>query len=184
MRQIEFEYDDPLDLIWLSAAKQVGIHVERSSEVFASWDGRGTLLIGEPETLDADDSLAQLIFHEMCHFLVEGPEAWSQADWGLGSAPKEHEFACLRLQASLADPYGLRWVLASTTDFRTFYDQLPRDALRGEDASAVMAREGFGRAQHSPWSEAIHSALQRTLEIARVVQPLALPSSVWSRAQR
>ena len=141
------------------------------------------MLIGEPETLDADDSLAQLIFHEMCHFLVEGPEAWSHADWGLENAQKDHEFACLRLQASLADPYGLRGVLASTTDFRTFYDQLPRDALRGDDVSAVLARQGFERAQRSPWCEAINSALQSTLEIARVVQPLALPSSVWSRVQ-
>lgn len=183
MRQIEFQYDDPLDLIWLAAAKQVGMNVLRSNEVFASWDGSGTLLIGEAESLDADDSLAQLIFHEMCHFLIEGPESWSQPDWGLENAKREHEFACLRLQAALADLFGLRGVLASTTDFRSFYDQLPSDALEGDDVSAVMAKQGFERAQRAPWSETLHAALQRTSELARIVQPLALPSSVWSRAQ-
>ena len=183
MRSIEFQYDDPLDLIWLAAASHVGINVQRSNEVFASWDGNGTLLIGEAATLDADDSLAQLIFHEMCHFLIEGPDSWTQSDWGLENANKDHEFACLRLQAALADTYGLRWVLASTTDFRSFYDALPSDALQGDDASSVMAQAGYERAQLSPWRETLSMALQRTRELARVVQPLALPSSVWSRMQ-
>ena len=76
--------------------------VERSTEVFASWNGKGVLYVGTPSTLDADDSLAQLIFHEMCHFLVEGSEAWTRPDWGLTHAGVIHEYACLRLQATLA----------------------------------------------------------------------------------
>ncbi|MEC8570726.1 MAG: YkgJ family cysteine cluster protein, partial [Planctomycetota bacterium] len=83
MREITRKYQDPFDLVWLNAARQAGIMVERSTEVFASWNGKGVLYVGTPSTLDADDSLAQLIFHEMCHFLVEGSEAWNRPDWGL-----------------------------------------------------------------------------------------------------
>ncbi|MEP7112338.1 MAG: YkgJ family cysteine cluster protein, partial [Ilumatobacteraceae bacterium] len=43
----------------------------------------GTLLIGTDETLDADDSLAQMIFHEICHAIVAGPENFGSTDWGL-----------------------------------------------------------------------------------------------------
>ena len=59
--------------------------------------------------------LAQLILHELCHALVEGPGALNRPDWGLDNESArdvEREHACLRLQARLAQrqrlesPYG------------------------------------------------------------------------------
>ena len=74
-RTITHRYDDPLDLLWLETARAIGLRVTRSAEVFAATDGRGTLTVGEASTLDADDCLAQMIFHELCHSLVQGPRA-------------------------------------------------------------------------------------------------------------
>ncbi|MEL7338365.1 MAG: hypothetical protein AAFN70_19410, partial [Planctomycetota bacterium] len=87
-RAVIHRYGDPLDVIWTQAAGQIGMHLSRDSEVFAAWsgagaDGTGILRIGTVDTLDPDDSLAQMIFHEMCHGLIEGPAAFSLADWGL-----------------------------------------------------------------------------------------------------
>src|SRR3990170_1447195 len=124
-------YLDPLDQIWLSAARRIGLRTERSDHAYAATDGAGTLAIART-ALDADDCLAQMVFHEICHSLIEGEESFTRADWGLGSdsdrdAPREH--ACLRLQAVLAGQVGLRRLLAPTTDFRAFYDALPADPL-------------------------------------------------------
>ena len=74
MRTILSEYQDPVDLIWLQTCRRWGWQIDRSNQVFAAWNGKGTLTIGTSETLDADDSLAQLILHEFCHAMVEGPE--------------------------------------------------------------------------------------------------------------
>ena len=60
-------YEDPLDHIWINTAAHIGLTIHRSDEAFAFADGRGNLFIGSPETLDADDCLAQMIFHEICH---------------------------------------------------------------------------------------------------------------------
>ena len=48
-------YLDPLDAIWLTTAERIGFSVERSSEVYASTDGEGTMTIGTTETLDPDE---------------------------------------------------------------------------------------------------------------------------------
>ena len=39
---------------------------------YATTNGRGVIGIGERDTLDGDDCLAQLILHELCHALVQG----------------------------------------------------------------------------------------------------------------
>ena len=65
-------YRDPLDAIWTSALRRIGFGLRRSAEVFASVQD-GVLLLGVPKTLDADDCLAQMILHELCHSLVQGP---------------------------------------------------------------------------------------------------------------
>ena len=62
-------YQDPLALVWIDCAARVGYRVARTTEAYASTDGRRNLLIGEDATLDADDSLAQMILHELCHHL-------------------------------------------------------------------------------------------------------------------
>ncbi|MGB0679816.1 MAG: YkgJ family cysteine cluster protein, partial [Polyangiales bacterium] len=77
MRVVQSCYRDPLDLIWLRAAQACGLSIARSDAAFASYDGQGVLRLGTAASLDADDCLAQMILHELCHGWVEGPEAWS-----------------------------------------------------------------------------------------------------------
>ncbi|UCH29998.1 MAG: hypothetical protein JSV06_02955, partial [Myxococcales bacterium] len=129
-------YLDPLDAIWLTVAGRIGFRVQRSSEVYASSDGQGTMTIGDPSTLDPDDCLAQMILHELCHSLIEGAQSLRLPDFGLDNESVRDvawEHACLRLQAWLTDKHGLRGVLAPTTDFRSYYDELPEDPFAGED---------------------------------------------------
>ena len=187
MRRIEHTYQDPLELIWLRAASKMGMRVERSDDVFASWDGKGVLRIGTSETLDADDSLAQMILHETCHALIEGPDAFHKPDWGVqvdNPAHRVREHACLRLQAALTSDFGLRRFLAPTTDFRRYYDQLPEQPLTEDGDPAVpLAKTGWERASSGPWSAAIAAALTLTAEIAAVIQPLASAESLWSQVE-
>jgi hypothetical protein len=184
MRKITRTYGDPLDLVWLHAATRMGMRVERSAEVNASWSGDGVLTIGTHETLDPDDSLAQMILHEACHALVEGPESLGKLDWGLQNNPdkKAHEHACLRLQAALADQVGMRAFFASTTMFRAYYDALPADPLaEGNDPAIAMAREAWERANSGPWGEVLREALNRTAQIAQALDGIAPEISLWRR---
>lgn len=186
MRPITTAYADPLELVWLHAADRMGMRIARSSAVNASWDGAGVLTLGTPETLDADDSLAQMILHEACHALCEGPESLGKLDWGLpyeGAEHRVHEHACLRLQAALADRYGLRRFFASTTMFRPYYDALPADPLAaGDDPAIERAREALRRADTGPWGAALDDALRRTAAIAKALEGVATPASVWNKA--
>ena len=103
-------YQDPVDLIWLQAATRLGITVVRSADAYASWDGKGTLTLSCEEHLDADDCLAQMILHELCHLLVSGEGARQQTDWGLdNTSPRDlvYEYATNRLQAALAQALQL-----------------------------------------------------------------------------
>lgn len=184
-RQIEFEYTDPLDLVWIHAARRAGIEVLRDPEVNASWDGRGVLRIGTPDVLDADDCLAQMILHEMCHALVAGENGFALADWGLeyeNSADQVFEKAALRLQAAFADRFGLRRFLASTTIYREYYDAIGQEPLAGEDPAASRARTAMSYAVKIGWQAIIDDALRATRTIANVVAGLAGSQSLWSRA--
>ena len=120
-RSITHQYQDPLDLVWLKAAAELGMSVRRSGEVYASWDGERVLTLASNADFDADDSLAQLIFHEICHALVAGPSERQRPDWGLDNTSERdlvYEHACHRLQATLAGRYGLRDFFAVTTEWR------------------------------------------------------------------
>lgn len=174
-RELQRRYLDPLDAIWLTTAHRIGFRVERSSEVYASTDGRGIMLIGVDETLDPDDCLAQMILHELCHSLIEGAESLALPDFGLDNetvrdAQREH--ACLRLQASLTDAHALRVVLAPTTDFRAYYDALPRDPLAGPEHVAALARAGAARSRTAPWSPHLESALAATAAVLAAARAL------------
>ena len=171
-------YVDPLAEVWLAAAARIGLRVVRSADAYAASDGRGTLVIGSDETLDPDDSLAQMIFHELCHALVAGPEAFERPDWGLdnigdGDAWREH--ATLRLQATLARRYGLERFFAPTTDYRTdFWDSMPADPLADRtDPSVVAAVLGLGRVDDPPWGPHLEDALAATAAIVAVATPFA-----------
>jgi len=183
VRKITKAYADPLDLVWTHAAAQMGIRIERSAEVNASWNGAGVLSIGTPETLDPDDSLAQMVLHEVCHALCEGPDCLGLPDWGLDNfnpAKRVHEHACLRLQAALADQHGLRSFFASTTMFRAYYDRLPADPLvAGDDPAIEMARAAWERAQLGPWAAPLRDALERTAQIARALLGATTEVSLW-----
>lgn len=171
-------YQDPLARVWLACAEQIGFRVRRTTEAYASSDGRGTLLIADDTLFDPDDSLAQMIFHELCHALIEGDKGEASEDWGLsygvGNNPwREH--ACLRLQAYLADSVGLRDFFAPTTDFRvSFWECLPIDPFAAppekggrREQSCVAARIGAWRASLPRW-QPLHQALAASAAIAAV----------------
>lgn len=170
MRPIRHRYRDPLDQIWSATAARVGLRLERSGDVYASTDGQGTLRLGTPETLDADDCLTQMIFHELCHSLIEGHDAFERPDWGLDNTSRRddiREWGCLRLQAALSAEYGLRKVLAPTTDFRSFYDALPIDPLCDrQDRSVALAILGLQRVDRAPWAPHVRNALAATAQVA------------------
>jgi Fe-S-cluster containining protein len=200
VRAIAHRYLDPLDQIWTATARRIGLRIERSGEVYASTDGAGTLIIGQDHTLDPDDCLAQMIFHELCHSLIEGADAFARPDWGLDNtgAPSgaegdgegdgdgdgdndgdvQREHACLRLQAVLAAEHGLRRFFAPTTDFRDFYDDLPDDPLQPRHlASVTLAILGARRAKGPPWAPHLDDALQATAAIARQAARFAGPAA-------
>ncbi len=186
MREVKRRYEDPLDRIWTEAARRIGLTVARTPDAFATTDGRGALLLGDAGSLDADDCLAQMIFHELCHSLVQGPESFDEPDWGLENTdyddadPRDlaREHACLRAQAFLASRVGLRDVLAPTTDHRAFFDGLPADPLAADDESVSLARLAIGRASRSPWAPHLEDALRATAEVVRVAAPFAAEGSL------
>jgi len=179
-------YIDPLDTIWLATAERCGLRIERSREVFASWDGQGTLRLADDSDFDPDDSLAQLIFHEICHALVEGPEGLSQRDWGLENLDHRdvsREHACHRVQATLAQRHGLRAFFTVTTEWRPYYLALPDDPLAdGDDPAIPAARDAHRRAVEGPWAAPLEEALTATAAIHRVVRPFVdgTPDLTWS----
>jgi hypothetical protein len=155
----------------------MGLEVRRSSDAYASTPGNGVLLLADATHLDPDDSLAQMILHEICHWLIQGETAFAERDWGLDNeserdVPREH--ACLRLQADLTSMFGLRRVLAPTTDFRAFYDALPEDPFMPRtDPTTAMAMLGRRRADMTPWGPHLFDALRATQAIVEQAQKFA-----------
>lgn len=178
-RQPRHAYTDPLSRVWLNCAERVGFRVVRTSDAYASSDGRGTLLIATDELFDPDDCLAQMIFHELCHALVEGETGERALDWGLDNSRQGNpwrEHACLRLQAWLAQSVGLRDFFAPTTEFRmTFWASLPADPMEPppgtgrRERSCVAARRGAWRAAQPRWAPHLRAALAATAGIAACV---------------
>jgi Fe-S-cluster containining protein len=155
-----------IEKIWIAAAAAIGWRVERGAAAYASSDGQGQILIGVDDILDVDDAVAQLIFHELCHGFVEGPERWTAPDWGLCNADDRdavREHACLRVQAHLAEPHGLRELMAPTTDYRQYHDALGGDPLApAADPAAVLARVAINRVSSLDWMQTLERALAAT----------------------
>lgn len=184
-RTIRHRYQDPIELIWLRCAADLGMNVERSAQVYAAWDGAGTLTLSTTEDFDPDDSLAQLIFHEICHAFVAGPAGRARPDWGLSNTDDSdlvYEHACHRLQAALSRPFGLRAFMAVTTEWRPYWDALPADPLADDpDPAVLLAREGYRRSQLEPARSVLEAALERTALLAQVVRECAPgDDSLWS----
>ncbi|MCS6797995.1 MAG: YkgJ family cysteine cluster protein [Myxococcota bacterium] len=179
MRATSGRYADPLDLVWLECADRLGLRVERSRDVYAATDGRRTLRIGGPSDLDPDDCLAQIILHELCHWLVAGPAAIDVPDWGLDNtsdADRAAEHAALRVQAALLDPWGLRRVLAPTTEHRAFYDGLGDDPLEPRaDPTSTRARQAVVRARRAPFAPHLERALEASARIVHAVVAHGVP---------
>jgi hypothetical protein len=157
--------DTEFERIWIEAAARVGLRVERTQDAYAATDGNGVVSIGADETLDDDDSLAQLVFHELCHALVQGEQNLCVADWGLDNTSDRDlvaEHACLRLQAHLADREALRALMTPTTVSRAYYTALPAFPLDGNDEACVLAARGARWAREAPWSPALEEALAAT----------------------
>lgn len=176
-RRIERRYEDPLASLWLVTAERIGLRVVRVPDAYASTDGAGRLFLSEPAGFDPDDCLAQMILHELCHALVQGPESFAWIDWGLdneGDRDVTREHACLRLQAALLEPWGLRAVLGPTTDFRDYYDALPADPFAERDPvereSIVLARAAYARRGAAPIGPHLLLALESS---ARVIEALS-----------
>lgn len=169
-REVTQRYIDPLAQVWLGAARRIGLRVVRTADTYASTDGRGTLAIAVDAELDADDSLAQMIFHELCHSLVEGEESFTVPDWGMDNTGPDHdwrEHACLRVQWVLTGRHGLRNLFAPTTEFRAFWNQLSGDVLADRtDPSVQGAITALRRAATPPWAPALDEALVATARIA------------------
>jgi hypothetical protein len=186
-RNIQASYQDPADVIWLQAASALGITVVRSAAAYAAWDGQGTLTLANTGHLDPDDCLAQMIFHEVCHLLVSGEAARAQPDWGLdNTSPKDlvYEYATNRLQAALAQGYGLRTFMAVTTQWRAYYDALPHDPLAsGTDPAIALAQAGLQRARGAPYRAVLHAALSATAALADTLRPVASAESLWRHTQ-
>lgn len=179
VRPIQSRYLDPVELIWYATARRLGLTIRRNPAIFSATDGTGLLELGPKDTLDADDSTSQMIFHEICHWITNGVETFHERDWGfaLDSELDWREHSCLRLQAWLAGRHGLRQVLAPTSQFREYYDQVPEDCLSPlpawpcEDQVVALARESMDRALGQPWGEVVEAALSATAQVQKAVSP-------------
>jgi len=177
-RSIYARYIDPLSHIWLGVAEQLGLRVERGDSGYATTDGQGRLIVARDADLDADDCLAQIVLHELCHALVQGEQSFNQPDWGLENDAAQatyegdtvREEACLRVQAALLRPHGLRGLFGPTTEFRAFYNALPADPLEGDraDPALALAHEGMARSARPPFRRPVQAGLRATAEIHAV----------------
>jgi len=178
---------DPVDAIWLACARRLGFEVRRTDHAWATFDGASTIGVAPADQLDADDCLAQILLHELCHALVAGEPGLTAPDWGLASEDARDlldEHACHRLQAALADRHGLRAFVAVTTEWRPYYEALPADPLTGDaDAAVARAREAFERALSWGWFEALDEALAATADVAAAVGHAAPDGSLWREAR-
>ena len=178
-RPILSRYTDPLELIWLAAARRLGLTVRRDPTIFSRTNGEGGLWLGPREDLDPDDNVCQMLLHELCHWVTNGVGSFAEQDWGFPLDDKDdpREFACLRLQAWLADRHGLRDMLGPTGIYRAYYDTIPADPLAPLDGDAWeativrLAHDAILRVQQPPFFPTIDQALADTARMRAVVAP-------------
>jgi hypothetical protein len=198
-RPILSRYLDPTEVIWLATARRLGITIRRDPSIFSRTDGSGMLWLGPRDDLDPDDMLCQMLLHELCHWVTNGVESAREQDWGfpLDDADDPREYACLRLQAWLADRHGMRGMLGPTGMYREYFDRLPADVLEPLDGGAwearivALAEEAIARVQRPPFWPVVDEALGATAALRKVITPFLtdyateidgdeLPS-LWSR---
>jgi hypothetical protein len=174
-------YADPVAAVWINAARRLGLQIERASS----------------------DGLAQSVFHELCHALVAGDEtlansASRQCSADAGDPSAEH--ATHRVQAALADRYGLRGLLgvsgaapalrggaaAESGEQRAHWDALPDDPLARagdpvQQRAVELAVAAWLRSRKTPWRNVLHDALAATAAIAQAVRASAPADSLWAQ---
>jgi hypothetical protein len=169
---------EPIEAIWREAVARLGFAVGRTTDAYATSDGSGLIEIGADDVLDEDDAFAQLLFHEICHAITEGEQAIASPDWGLDNVPSHRvrEHACLRFGAHLAGRFGLRALMAPTTEYRAYYDALGTDPLAPDpDPAVAIAGATRERFEASAWRAPIEDALARTAALAIPRHPLGFP---------
>ncbi|MCA9569044.1 MAG: hypothetical protein KC656_14440 [Myxococcales bacterium] len=178
-REIRAHYTDPTEVVWLAFAARMGLTVRRSADVYATTDGRGLLTLSTPTGFDPDDTVAQMVFHEVCHWIVNGESTFSEPDWGfeLDWEVDWREYACQRVQAVLASTYGLERLLASTGTYRPYYDAVlaaplvPLDDSDGERVAVEQTLLALERAAGPPWAPHLQEALAATARLKEVLAP-------------
>lgn len=178
-RDIHSRYRDPLEVIWLATASRLGLTVRRSKDVYACTDGKGLLTLSDPSGFDPDDTLAQMVLHEVCHWVINGEDSYHKPDWGfeLDWEVDWREYATQRLQAAWADRHGLRSFFGSTGTYRAYYDLLgedpmaPLDEGEGEAHICAQAAAALQRSQTSPWASPMERALRATAALQGIVTP-------------
>lgn len=176
-RTVLAHYADPIDVIWLAFAQRVGLTVRRSPHVYATHDGAGLLTLSDRAGFDPDDTVAQMVFHEVCHWIVNGEATFAEPDWGfeLDWTVDWREYTCQRVQAQLAKSHGLQLLLASTGTYRAYYDAIvdaPLQPLDDTDLEVLHVREthaALQRATLSPWAPHLESALQATAAVQDIL---------------
>jgi len=198
-RPILSRYLDPLELVWLATARRLGLTIRRDPAIFSRTDGRGMLWLGPRDALDPDDTLCQMVFHELCHWATNGVATFADEDWGfpLDEYDDPREFASLRLQAWWADRHGLRGELGPTGKYREYFDRLGADPLAPLDAGPLeaeivaLAQRAVAASQAAPFSPVVEHALAATAALKRTVAPFLdayasevdddLLPSLWAR---
>ncbi|MFM2163086.1 MAG: hypothetical protein RLZZ383_2598 [Pseudomonadota bacterium] len=198
-RPILSRYLDPVELVWLATARRLGLTVRRDPAIFSRTDGSGMLWLGPRDDLDADDTVAQMLLHEICHWVTNGVDTYRDEDWGfpLDDADDPREFACLRVQAALADRHGLRGMFGPTGKYRAYFDRIPPDPFTALDDSPAeaeivrIARGVWPAVDAPPFAPHLDHALATTAAIRGLVQPFLpdyatevdgdLLPSLWSR---
>lgn len=150
-----------LDDAWLRFLHHLGGELVRSDDCFVSWLGdRQQLLVANEPELDPDDTLAQIMLHELCHHLVEGPQSWREDDWGLNNMTDDdlpNEYAALRVQAAILSTPLQRQYLQPTTDHRWFYEALGDDPLhRAVHAATDAQSQALALEGHTRWLSWAH----------------------------
>jgi hypothetical protein len=180
-RPIRAQYVDPYEVIWLATARRLGLTIGRDPAIFSLTLGDGKLWLGPRHDLDPDDTLAQMLFHELCHWFTNGIETFHQADWGfdLGDDDDPREFGCLRLQAWLADRYDLRAMFSPTGKFRAYFDRIPLDPLAplddgpSEAETIAIARRAIATSRLEPYAGLVDSALEATARLRATLTPFS-----------
>lgn len=180
-RPVERRYVDPLEAVWLATLTRLGLYLRRDPDIFSMTDGTGLLALSTRDDLDADDNLAQMALHELCHWVTNGADSYDRRDWGfpLWDKVDVREFGCLRLQCWLAQRYGMRAMFGPTGGFRQYYDQLPDDPLQPIDDSAWeaaavrIATDAVARVQRPPFWGPLSAAMQATRALRDVVDDFA-----------